>query len=73
MKFYSFETMFSSLKDDLIRLLKDVGIYYELSDGRMSASEGMVWHFEIKCNEHQMRFINAWLDARPQCTNKSEF
>lgn len=48
-KYYNFETMFRSLKDELVTFLKKSGIYYELSGC------GAGWHFEILCN----RTVNA--------------
>ena len=56
-KYYSFETMFRSLKDELSDFLKGAGIYYELSG--MYAG----WHFEILANENEVVRINNWLDA----------
>lgn len=64
MKFYSFETMFTSLKDGLCTLCKTLGIYYELSDGRMYQSEPMIWHFEIKATKEQAQVINTWIAKR---------
>lgn len=55
-KFYSFETMFKSLKDELRAFLKTENIYYELS-GCFSG-----WHFEIKASPDEVEKINAWLD-----------
>jgi hypothetical protein len=56
-KFYSFNTAFRSLKDNLRRFLKESGIYYELSGC------GAAWHFEIKCNPTEVELVNNWLDA----------
>lgn len=56
-KFYSFNTMFSSLRDDLRGFLKGSGIYYELSG--MCAG----WHFEILASPEEVKRINDWLDA----------
>lgn len=56
MKFYSFETMFSSLKEELAAFLKMEEIYYECS----GAFGG--YHFEIKCSPSDVEKINAWLD-----------
>ena len=61
-KFYGFDTMFTSLKDGLRALLKSMGIYYELSDGRGCFDTAMVWHFEINATEGEVEIINAWLD-----------
>ena len=57
-KFYSFETIFRSLKDGLRRFLKESGIYYELSGCGCAG-----WHFEIKCNADEVKMVNDWLDA----------
>lgn len=55
-KYYSFETMFRSLKDELSQFLKESGIYYELS-GCFAG-----WHFEVLCNPSEVEYINNWLD-----------
>lgn len=55
-KYYNFETMFHSLKDELVTFLKKSGIYYELS------GYGAGWHFEILCNTEEVEKVNAWLD-----------
>lgn len=55
-KYYNFETMFRSLKDELVTFLKKSGIYYELSGC------GVGWHFEILCNTEEVEKVNAWLD-----------
>lgn len=64
MKWYGFDTMFTSLKDDLRAFLKDNGIKYELSDGRGQYDMAMVWHFEINATIEQADMINAWIDCR---------
>lgn len=56
-RYYSFETMFRSLKDELKAYLKGAGIYYELSGC------GAGWHFEILMNEDEVRRANDWLDT----------
>ena len=55
-KFYSFETMFRSLKDELRSFLKTSGFYYELS-GCFGG-----WHFEIRLSEDEVQIVNNWLD-----------
>ena len=55
-KYYSFETMFRSLKDELSVFLKRASIYYELS------GMGAGWHFEILATPQQADAINEWLD-----------
>ena len=64
MKWYGFDTMFTSLKDGLRAFLKDNGIEYELSDGRGQYDLAMVWHFEIYATVEQVNMINAWIDYR---------
>lgn len=56
-KYYNFETMFRSLKDELREYLHEIGVYYELS-GCYSG-----WHFEILANQEEVEKINKWLDA----------
>lgn len=55
-KFYSFNTMFRSLKDDLRSFLKTQGFYYELS-GCFGG-----WHFEIRLDQSEVEIVNNWLD-----------
>lgn len=55
-KFYSFETKFRSLKDDLSNFLHENNIYYELSGCFCN------WHFEIKCDLEEVEKVNNWLD-----------
>lgn len=55
-RYYSFDTMFQSLKDELRAFLKRAGIYYELSG--MYAG----WHFEILATPQEADAINEWLD-----------
>lgn len=56
-KFYNFETMFQSLRDELSRYLKINHIYYELSKAFQ------YYHFEIKATEKQAEEINNFLDS----------
>ena len=62
-KYYSFETMFSTLKKELCAMLKNNGIYYEISDGRGPYDAAMIWHFEILATPADVEKINAWIDA----------
>ena len=62
-KYYSFNTMFSSLRDGLTALLKTNNIYYEISDGRGPYDAAMIWHFEILASPADVEKINNWLDA----------
>lgn len=55
-RYYSFNTMFRSLKDELRSFLKEAKIYYELS-GRYAG-----WHFEILATPQEADAINEWLD-----------
>lgn len=61
-KYYSFNTMFSSLKNGLIALLKTNNIYYEISDGRGPYDAAMIWHFEILATPGDVELINTWID-----------
>jgi hypothetical protein len=56
MKYYSFDTMFRSLKDLLFQYLHDNNIYFELS-GAAAA-----WHFEILTDAAGAERINGFLD-----------
>ena len=56
MKYYNFETMFTSLKDLLFKYLHDNNIKFELS----GAAAG--WHFEILTDESGATQINDFLD-----------
>ena len=55
-KWYSFETLFRTLKDELRKYLKESHIKYELS----GCFDG--WHFEIYASEEEVNAINEWLD-----------
>ena len=55
-KYYSFETMFTSLKNELAKFLKENGIYYELSGTTAS------YHFEILLDSDETQKVNDWLD-----------
>lgn len=57
MKYYSFNTMFRSLKDELTQFLKDNNIYYEAS-GRAAG-----WHLEILTDTHGAEMINNFIDS----------
>lgn len=56
-KFYNFETLFGSFKDELIKFLNDNNIYHEIS------SCGNGWHFEIKCDENELRKCNDFITS----------
>lgn len=64
MKWYSFETMFTSLKDGLRAFLKMHDIRYELS--------GMFkgYHFEIYASADDVRAINNYLDSVCICEQR---
>ena len=55
MKYYSFETMIKSLKDQLKGFLLDNNIYFEIS-----SATG--WHFEIFTDANGVEMINEFLD-----------
>jgi hypothetical protein len=57
MKYYNFDTMFTSLKSALFKFLHDNNIYFELS----GAAGG--WHFEILTDAAGAEKINNFLDA----------
>ena len=57
MKYYSFNTMFRSLKDELTEFLKDNNIYYELSGAAAN------WHFEILTDANGAEIINNYIDS----------
>ena len=57
MKFYSFDTMFTSLKNDLFSFLVDNNIYFEISGC------GGGWHFEILTVPGEVEKINSFLDS----------
>ena len=56
MRWYNFETLWSTLKEGLRALLIEHGIKYELSGC------GRGWHFEILCGKEEVQLINDWLD-----------
>lgn len=55
-RWYNYETLFRSLKDELREFLHNHGIEYELSGC------GRGWHFEVKCDKTELEKINAFLD-----------
>jgi hypothetical protein len=57
MKFYNFETMFVSLRDQLRQYLKDNNIYYELSGA------GSYYHFEILTDAAGAALVNDLIDS----------
>lgn len=60
-KFYSFETLFVDLANELRYYLRHNRIYYELSEGSFDMGSGG-YHFEILATQSQAQGINAWLD-----------
>ena len=56
MKYYSFDTMFRSLKDLLKGFLLENNIYFEISGAAAN------WHFEIFTSEDGAEMINDFLD-----------
>lgn len=57
-KYYSFETMFKSLRDALRGFLHDNNIYYEVSDACP------YYHFEILVDSTGLKKVNAFLDSQ---------
>lgn len=57
MKYYNFETMFISLRDELRQYLKDNNIYYELSGA------GAYYHFEILTDPAGVEKVNNFIDS----------
>ena len=57
MKYYSFNTMFRSLKDKLTQFLKDNNIYFEVS-GRAAG-----WHLEILTDANGAEMINNYINS----------
>ena len=60
MKWYNFETSFTSLARELSTWLKVNKIKYELSDASVTGM--LVYHFEIYTDETGVDAINRWLD-----------
>lgn len=56
MKYYNFETAFTSLANKIVDFLKENKIYFELS------KNGLYYHFEILTNEFWAACINNFLD-----------
>ena len=56
-KYYNFETLFISLRDEMRAYLKKHNIYYELS----ACCPG--YHFEILATEQQANAINKFIDS----------
>ena len=60
MKWYNFETSFTSLARDLSAWLKSKKIKYEISDASVPGM--LVYHFEIYTDGIGANAINRWLD-----------
>ena len=60
MKWYNFETSFTSLARELSAWLKSKEIKYELSDASVPGLP--VYHFEIYTDGTGVDVINRWLD-----------
>ena len=56
MKYYSFETSFHSLKEQLREFLIKNGFKFEIS------GEPGFWHFEILLDESGVKTVNKWID-----------
>lgn len=57
MKYYNFETMFISLKNQISEFLKDNNIYLEVS------KNGQYYHFEILTDPAGAEMINNFIDS----------
>ena len=56
-KYYNFETMFTSLRDELRSYLKNNNIYYELSKAYQ------YYHFEILASPAEVEKVNNFIDS----------
>lgn len=56
-QYYSFHTMFRSVKNLLSDFCKESNIYYELSGGMAD------WHFEVYCSEEELKKCNDFLKS----------
>jgi hypothetical protein len=56
-KYYNFETLFRSLKDELTVYLKKHGYKFEISGCYTG------WHFEVLASEKGLQSINDYLDS----------
>lgn len=56
MKYYNFDTMFISLKQELKQFLNDNKIYFEIS------KNGQYYHFEIFTDSDGAKKINDFID-----------
>ena len=56
-QYYSFHTMFRSVKNLLSDFCKESNIYYELSGGMAD------WHFEVYCSEDELKKCNDFLKS----------
>jgi hypothetical protein len=61
MKYYSFDTMFISLKNQIIDFLKSNNIYFETS------KNGQYYHFEILTDPNGAAIINDFIDNVTIC------
>ena len=57
MKYYNFDTMFISLKQELKQFLNDNKIYFEIS------KNGQYYHFEILTDSDGATAINNFIDS----------
>lgn len=55
-KWFNFETVCASIKDELRKHLKLTGIYYELSKAHNA------YHFEILCADEELKQLDIFLD-----------
>lgn len=61
MRYYNFDTMFMSLKNQIADFLKGNNIYFETS------KNGQYYHFEILTDPNGAAFINDFIDSITIC------
>jgi hypothetical protein len=61
MKYYNFDTMFISLKNQIVDFLKNNDVYFETS------KNGQYYHFEILTDPNGAAFINDFIDSVTIC------
>lgn len=57
MTYYNFDTMFVSLKDQIVDFLKSNNICFEIS------KNGQYYHFEILTDSNGAKIINSFIDS----------
>jgi hypothetical protein len=61
MKYYNFDTMFISLKNQIVDFLKNNDVYFETS------KNGQYYHFEILTDPNGAAIINDFIDSVTIC------